>query len=299
MEDVAVRAASPLRVWRYLSCIRYREIALMQGAPILGATFAFGNATPDKLGALIVFAAASVLLVAHIFALNDWAGVSADLNDPNKAPGVCLTKGISRRHILVLSIVLLAGSLLLFRILGGCTFVLASAIAALGLLYSAPAIPAKGVPLLSSVTHLVGGELHFLLGYAVFTPVNGRGMLIALFFALTVTAGHLNQEARDYDGDRLNGIRTNAVAFGRRRTFVAGLVVFSLAYGYLVALAACGVVPSELMVMGMLWPLHLYWSLKTMTGGLTFQSISRLQASYHALYAIIGVSMLASLLLGR
>lgn len=158
MENIAVRGLWPLRVGKYLSCIRYREIFVMQGAPVLGAAFALGNAIPQKLGTLVVFVCASVLLVAHIFALNDWAGVGADMNDPNKAPGVCLTKGVSRGQILLLSIMLLAFSLLLFGILSERAFLLASSIAALGLLYSAPAVQAKGVPFLSSLTHLVEGS---------------------------------------------------------------------------------------------------------------------------------------------
>ena len=74
---------------------------------------------------------------------------------------------------------------------------------------------AKRIPLLSSLPHLLGGLLHFLLGYSLFEPIDGRGVLIALFFALTFTAGHLNQEVRDHEGDQVNGLRRMQSSSGR------------------------------------------------------------------------------------
>jgi hypothetical protein len=90
-----------------------------------------------------------------------------------------------------------------------------------------------------------------------------------------------------------------AVAFGRTRTFVAGFVLFTVSYGYLVLLAVRDVIPRPLMLTGILYPAHLYWSCKTWGAGLTFRSISLLRARYRLLFAIIGVSMLAALLLAR
>jgi len=101
---------------------------------------------------------------------------------------------------------------------------------------------------------------------------------------------------RDHEGDRLNGIRTNAVIFGKTATFAAGLAVFTCAYVYLVVLAARAIVPRALVAVAVLYPLHLYWSLATLRAGLTFASIRRLQARYRVLYAVIGIAMLAALL---
>jgi 4-hydroxybenzoate polyprenyltransferase len=299
MEDFAVTAFPQAPFARFLSCIRYRDTIILQGAPILGAVFAMGHATVDKLVALGVFAVASLLLTAHIFALNDWAGAGSDLTDPNKAPAVCLTRGVSRKQLLLLAIVFLLSSLLLLRLLGGRPFALALWIAGLSLLYSGPALQTKGVPLLSSLTHLAGGELHFLLGYSVFAPLDTLGARIAFFFALSFTAGHLTQEARDYDGDGGSGIKTNAVVFGRSQAFFAGLVLFIVGYGYLIALAVGGFVPRVLAYVIVLWPLHMYWTLRAIREGLSFKSISLLQARYRLLYVVIGVAMAAALLYQR
>jgi 4-hydroxybenzoate polyprenyltransferase len=282
-------------VRRYLSCLRWREILVLQGSPLLGAAFAIGEVTAGRIAALAVLAAASCCLVAHIFVLNDWAGMSADLKDPHKQAGVFAARGIGRREIGRLGLGLLAASVALLGWLGPRPLAIGLAIAVSSALYSVPASHAKGIPLLNSGLHFAGGVLHFLLGYSLFGGIDRRGLEIACFFALVFVAGHLTQEVRDHEGDLLNGIKTNAVIFGKTSTFAAGLAVFTFAYAYLVVLAARGTVPRELAVLAVLYPLHLHWSLAALRSGLTFEGIRRLQARYRALYAIIGVAMLAAL----
>ncbi|WP_163068196.1 hypothetical protein, partial [Acinetobacter baumannii] len=75
-------------------------------------------------------------------------------------------------------------------------------------------------------------------------------------------------------------IRTNAVAFGKFRGFVAGLVVFVGAYGLLAGLAIGGFVPSALVFSAALIPVHLFASLQAMRAGLTFDALRRLQRGY-------------------
>jgi len=283
-------------VLAHLGCIRYRDVLVLQGAPLFGAFYALDHLGVDAVSRLAVFVVASALLVAHIFSLNDWAGVGADGNDPNKVANVFLNRGITPRSIGILSVTLLGTSLPLFALLGWRTLVLAVGIAALGLVYSHPALDAKGTPLVSSVPHVLGGLLHFLLGYSLFGPVDGRGVLIAVYFTLTFAAGHLNQEVRDYDGDRLNGIRTNAVRFGRTPVFVASLVVFTFAYAHLGFLAVSGRVPAAQAVVLLLYPVHMFWSLRALRSGLTFEAVTRLRDRYRALYALIGLIVLATLL---
>jgi 4-hydroxybenzoate polyprenyltransferase len=264
----------------------------------MGVAFSLKALTSHAIGDLVLFVVASFLLVAHIFSFNDWAGASTDRNDPNRSPRVFSTKGVAPRDVLFLSALLLALSLLLFAHLSRQTLLLAIAIAALGVFYSHPRFNGKGTPIISSCPHLVGGVLHFLLGYSLFSPVDHSGILIGLFFALTFTAGHLNQEVRDYDGDRLNGVHTNAVAFGKTPAFLAGLAVFTLAYTDLFLLAGMGVVPAALAIMPLvLYPLHVAWSVRTVRAGLSFTNVSRFQDRYRMLYAVIGLGMGLALLL--
>lgn len=292
-----IKAKPPrLPLVAYLSCIRYPDVIVLQGSPLLGAAFALDNISAETAVAGAVFAVASFLLVAHIWTFNDWAGIAADLNDPNRSDSVFSTKGVSSRGLLLFSLSLLLASLALFAVLPHRTLLIAGIIAALGVLYSHPALHAKSVPVVSSLPHLLGGCLHFLLGYSLFDAIDRRGVLIALFFALTFTAGHLTQEVRDHEGDRLNRLATNAVFFGKRRAFLAGLTLFALAYADLVLLAWLGVVPAALGVLPLLlFPVHLAWSLRALRGDLGFESVSRLQRGYRVLYALIGLAMVAAL----
>jgi 4-hydroxybenzoate polyprenyltransferase len=268
---------------------------LLQGPPLLGATFALGGRLAEHAAGLAVLTAANVLLVAHIFALNDWSNHSADLRDPNKAAGVFTARGVGHREMGALTVGLLIASLPLFWQLGAVTLAIALGIAALSALYSLPPFAWKGLPLLSSVAHLAGGTLHFLLGYALGASVDGRGLLAAAFFAVTFTAGHLTQELRDYDGDVRSGVRTNAVIFGKRRTFAASLALFTLSQALLVALALQGSLPRAVVLLVALYPVHLRWASQALAGGLTYAGVCRLQARYRALYAIIGVALVVAL----
>jgi 4-hydroxybenzoate polyprenyltransferase len=281
----------------YLSCIRYQEVLVLQGSPLLGAAFALEHVTGEAVVRILAFGLGSFLLVAHIFSFNDWAGTAEDSNDPNKSRGVFATKGVSPQGLLFLSTTLLVAALLVFALLPVRTLLIAMVIAGLGIFYSHPSTNAKATPVVSSCPHLIGGLLHFLLGYSIYQSIDARSALIALFFALTFTAGHLSQEARDYDGDRLNGLRTNAVAFGRRRTFLAGLVIFTLAYADLEYLASSGLVGSVLALLPpVLWPIHVLCVVSALRTGLSFESISRYQNRYRALYGVIGLAMVATLL---
>jgi len=275
-----------------LSCIRIDEVMLLQGTPMLGAFFAMGDFTIAAGLRLCVFAVASCLLVAHVFVLNDWSGANTDLKDPHRAAQVYVARGISSRAVAALCIVLLMLSLVLLAPFGYLPVALALAVAAASALYSAPRLALKGVPFASSALHVIGGLAHFLLGYAMFHALDARSVGVGSFFALTFAAGHLTHESRDCAGDALNGIRTNAVRFGVRVTFVASFALFTLADALLAALALADVVPRVLALVAATYPLHLWWTLQTWKAGLVYANLRRLQQRYRTLYALIGIAMM-------
>src|SRR5262249_4943319 len=101
----------------YASCIRYRDVVILQGSPLLGMAFSVRELTHEKIVSMVVCTLASSLLVAHIFSFNDWAGIALDSNDPNKSADVFVTRGISRHGVAALSLGLLAASLFLLALL--------------------------------------------------------------------------------------------------------------------------------------------------------------------------------------
>ena len=275
------------RISALLRHIRFDEVFVLQGTPLMGVVFSIGTITTGKFETIPLFLAGSVLLVAHIFTLNDWADVAHGLKAPDPR--------VPPRLLLSFSLSLLITSFLVFALLSSRVVIVAVIIATLGFFYSHPWLNAKGTPIASSLPHLVGGIFHFLLGYAVFMPIDQRGVFIAVFFALTFAAGHLNHEVRDFELDQKNNARTNAVAFGKRATFIAGLIVFSCAYLCLFLLGWFRFIPRPLSFLAILfYPLHLYWSVRAIRSELQPELVDRFQTQYRSLYALIGISMLCS-----
>lgn len=281
---------------RLLSAIRLDEVLVLQGTPLIGAILALESLTVADCIRAVVFGLGSLCLVGHVFVINDWAGIDGDLRDPHRATRTFATQGVSRSAVGFLAAALLGMTLLLFALLGAASFALALAILGLSALYSAPVIHMKGRPVLGSGLHLVGGTLHFLLGYATFSTIDTGSIVTGCFFGLIFAAGHLMHETRGYEGDRLNDIRTNAVAFGRMRSFAAGMILFTVAYGLLIALAVSGQLPHLLVFAVVLYPVHLYASWRAVRAGLSVESLLTYQKCYRVLYALIGAMLVGSIL---
>lgn len=281
------------RIARHFASTRALEVLALQASPVIGiflGGYAFGR---DGMAAAGLLALGSCALTAHIFIFNDWAGHASDLRDPLRAPLVFSRQGIGRHEVAAIAASLLALALLAFAAVGYTALRFGAAIAALSLLYSGSPVLGKSTPVAASLNHLVGGTLHFLLGYTLFHTLDANGVWTGLFFGLVFAAGHLNQEVRDYDGDRANGIRTSAVAFGCRRAFVASLLTFTAAYAMLTALAACAILPRLLLLSPLAWLLHLAWSLRALQRGLNFETAQWMQRRYRWLFALIGLVLLA------
>jgi 4-hydroxybenzoate polyprenyltransferase len=280
------------RVMQHFASTRALEVFVLQASPILGSFlggFSLERSGVIRLGLLLL---GSLALTAHVFVFNDWAGHSSDIRDPRRARLVFARRGISRRQVAYLATVLLILANLAFAAVGGPAILIGAAIAVLSLLYSYSPSFGKSTPIGASINHLLGGALHFLLGYTLSHPLDAKGLMISLFFGLVFAGGHLNQEVRDYEGDLLNGIRTSAVVFGRRRTFLASLFTFTAAYAILAGLATLGILPRLLLWSTILWPLHVLWSVQALQRGLGFDTALWMQRRYRLLFAFIGLAML-------
>jgi 4-hydroxybenzoate polyprenyltransferase len=280
------------RAIRHFAAARAPEILALQASPFLGALFgSVGRewVAPHRVALLL---AGSVALTAHVFVFNDWAGHTSDLNDPRRATRVFGHWEISSRQVAGLALALLVAATLILAFVGPPAVLLGAAIAALSFLYSGSSSWGKGTPIVASLIHLVGGTFHFLLGYTLGHAVDARGIAIAIFFGLVFAGGHLNQEVRDYDADLRNGIRTNAVVFGRRRTFLSSLLVFTAAYAMLGFLASLGILPRPLVWSALFWPWHVACSLQALRSGLGFEAAHWMQRRYRMLFALIGLAML-------
>ena len=288
------RASLPryARAIQHFAAARALEVLALQASPFLGAILASGGPDGVALDRVALLLAGSVALTVHVFVFNDWAGHSGDSNDPRRAARVFGHLGVSSRQVAGLAVALLVAAMLILAAVGAPAALLGTAIAALSLLYSGFSSWGKGRPIVASLIHLVGGAFHFLLGYTVGHAIDGRSVAIALFFGLVFAGGHLNQEVRDYEGDLRNGIRTNAVVFGRRRTFIASLLVFTAAYAMLAVLVSLGFLPRALIWGTLLWPWHVGCALRALRSGLGFEAARWMQRQYRLLFALLGLAML-------
>jgi 4-hydroxybenzoate polyprenyltransferase len=283
------RASLLLHLFR---SVRWTDVLVLQGAPVLGVVFSIGQITAAKLAMSIPFEAASVLLTIHVLTLNDWADFTRGIHHSNRAMLQLESRNITPRVFLIFSSSILVAGLLLFLLLSRICFAFAMAIALLGIFYSHPSLNGKSMPIVSTLLHFIGGLLHFLLGYVLFSLIDSRGVLIGTFFGLTFAAGHPVQEARDVFEDLRAGARTNAIVFGARQNFLAGMILFTLQYLYLFWLAWRGLIPLLLAALPILfYPIHISWALATLRGGLTQKGIVEFQTRYRILYALIGLAL--------
>jgi 4-hydroxybenzoate polyprenyltransferase len=281
------------RIIRHFASTRAPEVLALQASPILGiflGGFSLEQGGVIRLGLLLL---GSLALTAHIFVFNDWAGYSSDIRDPRRTTLVFARQGISRRQVARVAIALLIFANDAFAAVGIPAILLGAAIAILSLLYSCSPSFGKSTPIMGSINHLLGGALHFLLGYTLSHALDASGLVISLFFGLVFAGGHLNQEVRDYEGDLLNGIRTSAVVFGCRRTFLASLCTFTAAYAILTGLAALDILPRPLLWSPIVWLLHAAWSWRALQRGLGFETALWMQQRYRLLFALIGLMILA------
>jgi 4-hydroxybenzoate polyprenyltransferase len=280
------------KILRHFAATRSLEVLVLQASPLLGCylggfTFAWG----DVIRAGVLFLG-SFALTAHVFIINDWAGHADDMRDPRRAALVFARKGIRRDQVARSATALLILATVAFAAIGRPALLLGAAIATLSLFYSCLPGVGKSTPVAASINHLLGGLLHFLLGYTVFHDLDGRGLAIGLFFGLVFAAGHLNQEVRDAEGDGLNGIRTSAVVFGSLPTFLASLCLFTTAYALMVGLAAFRIMPQILVWSVLAWSLQVAWSVQALRRGLGFETAEWMQRRYRLLFAITGLAML-------
>jgi 4-hydroxybenzoate polyprenyltransferase len=186
-----------------------------------------------------------------------------------------------------------AASLVAFSFLSPTLVLIAFLILLLGVAYSFPflGLKGKGIPLLSSVQHVAGTMLTFMLGYALFSPIDTRALLIGGYFALIITAGHLVQEVQDYQGDLTAGISTNAVRFGQRWMFGVAFGLFTLSFAYLYGLASGGLIPSALRYLAAFYPVFCLLAWRTYRAGFSPENVRRFRSQYRRLFALIVLVM--------
>ncbi len=237
------------------------------------------------------FFVATYPLVMYVYCLNSFGGLEHDRINTRLSDNPAVTGEVTPHELIALSLGGAFFSGLLYYFWFPHCLLPWLLIVANWTLYSHPRIYAKSKPLFGTLVHFVGGVLQFVLGYAAVRPVDLDGVLVAIYFSLVFSAGHLNHEVKDHDPDKEAGLQTNAVIFGPRRMFAVAFLVFTLAFLYLFALSLCGAIAWRYAAPYLaIYPLHLLLHLRATRGD--WRGYDRTyQVVYRSLFVIAGVAL--------
>jgi 4-hydroxybenzoate polyprenyltransferase len=270
----------------------------MLGGPLLGVAFTLDYIDINVFFKAALFMTAVLFGAIHIFTLNDWLGYAFDKGNPKKIDSPLVSGRVSLKKVRLLSLISGFLSLFLLVILSLRSFVVAVLIIASGICHDHPRVLLKGKPLLGIAINILGGGLLFLLGYGLFNPIDERGILIALYFALLMSGGYLNHAIVDYETDIKSNISTFAVRFGKSRAALASFAIFSLSTLYFLILSLLGIVPQPFGVIVLI--VYIFYScllLYLCRRRPAFSTMEAFIVSYHKLYGVMGLYMWLYLML--
>jgi 4-hydroxybenzoate polyprenyltransferase len=284
-----------------LLCIRYQEAFIFQTPTLMGIVVFLPGISAANMAVTLLAGSGSFLVMASIFAMNDWADINLDSQNSIKSKDTFLERGMDPEHVLALAGALAVGGLIIFSVLSWLHVVTALIALLFGLAYSVPigGVRGKSVPVFSSILHFGGTLLSFLLGALTFTHVDLPSLLIASYPAVLITAGHLVQEVEDYEEDRFSGCQTNAVRFGRKPVFLIASFLFGFSFLLLYWLAEKGFFINIIKYAPILYLLYVSLAMKAYRAGLVRDSVRQLRNHYRILFAVVTLAMMIGSLLKR
>jgi len=274
--------------------LRLGESALLQGTPFFGIVFGLDNWL-HHYELVLMTLAGSFLITNGIFILNDITDLKHDTLSTDKAQRFRYLTNIGVRKLIAIVSFNCAGGMLLIIIANYVSAWYAGGILLAGLTYSLGPFRSKEIPIASSLTHLIGGVLHFLVGFSLGDSPAVNGILIGIFFGGIFMAGHFIQEIRDFDLDMKSGVRTNAVYFGRQKTFFISLILFLFFPIYSALLVYIGIPPASLNMALITIPIVLLSARFPLRDDLSRSSILGFQKAYRITFAALGAYWVAVL----
>jgi 4-hydroxybenzoate polyprenyltransferase len=273
---------------RYVWSARVGDFALLAAIPVLG--FAFGIQRLTLAVALegAVLAAAALLLLVHIFALNDWADYHADGQArPLAPPQARRSRLLTVSALSLVCFTVLLGSMSLPALLPAACVVVASAIYSLQW-----PIRGKEVLLLSSALHAVCGAACFLVGVTVAAGLSAGWSDVWVFIGLSMAGGHLHQEISDHHEDLASHARTHATKLGPHAAFILGQLMFAGAFLALLVLPGSSEAPLFRGLLMLAWAANLALAAACWREGVTPESVDLYRSRYRCLYILIGLGLL-------
>lgn len=213
---------------------RFVEIMIWCGIPFAGAFFADMDVFSMRS---LLFCIALLCAMSHVLILNDWGGLKRNPKEIERY-GYDDAAIVPMMQILRnLSVMSLAGFILLEGYVVGLKPALFFGISVfvLNMLYSHPAVYLKESLIGSKIIHYLFGQLQFSIGYLSFSDDLVQCAYLSVFFALVLLGGHFIHESTDKKEDQGNS-RTWATVFDVQQTARVGWFFFVLSHIYWVVL---------------------------------------------------------------
>ena len=281
----------------YYKCLRVKEVILIGGVTFIGLLFNTHSFDFQTFLLWVIAMLSSYSLLGHAFLSNDWSHYKYDKLDINKRERPLIKGEISLTEVKVLSILLLIISLSLAGYLSLITLIMASGVIILNYMYSGNLLFLKSVPIVSSIIHGIGATLGFLIGYTFKGNIDLNGVWFGLFFGIIYAGGHLNHEISDLESDQKSGIQTNSKIFGKKNSFIASFILFSISFLYIFTLVLLNLLPSFLLI-GILvfYPLYVFSFLKTLKSNLDYKSMIEFRRRYRTIFLLWGVFIASTII---
>ncbi len=217
--------------------LRYYSVLFFLGYPILGAFFSLPDFSIKNLIKLIFFGFFNLLFLFQVFMFNDWGDYQFNPDEAQRRSRQALKHPelVSERQILALCIILALISILGIFALSLNSAAVVIVVYLINLFYSHPRLSLKKMPALAELAHLLGGGLYFLSGWLLFEKPSGFSLLLAGFFGTILMAGNFPNQIEHFEEELKSGLRTSAIAFGKRQVHNFSLWLFVLSSVYLFA----------------------------------------------------------------
>lgn len=284
-------------VVRYVWGRRVGDFAVLAAIPLAGFLYGVQEFDAHAVWLAAGLSMVSVLLMIHIFSLNDWADYFDDRLGRAEKP----SNDGGRDDRTSLLIVAASSAALVFLglwLMRPAATIPAAATVVCSALYSCRwPTHGKGTLLLSSLLHFACGASCFILGL---TTASGSGSgqgNIAIFLGLSMIAGHINQEISDHREDQASRTRTYSTVLGPARSFVIGQIVFTIAFAFLLAGMHDGWASLFGPLVISMWSANVALAIGCCGRGVGPESVERYRLGYRLLYVLIGLSMVAHALL--
>ncbi|HDM92084.1 MAG TPA: hypothetical protein ENG69_01660 [Candidatus Korarchaeota archaeon] len=189
---------------------------------------------------------ANVLLTGFTYSFNDVEDAEDDSLDPCKAARNPISSGkISKRAGYLLSIGFLFAGLSVLAILSIDALLSGSLFSVNSALYSWRRMRLKSIPLLDLLSHAMALGVHQLVvTYLAFRPPDFALIPLAAMVGLFSMASQISQQIRDFDVDRLAGVRNTTQVVGPRRAKVLMLtMLFAASASYVWAVKCLALDP--------------------------------------------------------